>query len=151
MQISRLCFLAAAAAALTAAPALAQTDMMAMQRTMSANHLGVLEYCKTQGYTDESAVTAERTTIAALPPGSSQADMDAAEAKGKQGVISANGQDYPLSTMASKSNTTESAMCKQMADNVVKVQAMQKSMAMPAMPNGMPAMPAMPQQPAMPQ
>ena len=124
--------------ALGAVPAMAQTDMAAMQHSMLNNQLGVMEYCKAQGHADDSGVAAERASVAALPPGGTAADDATAEAKGKEGMIAGNGQFYSIADMAQKGNTTAPALCKQMADNAVRMQAMRASM--PAMP----AMPAMP-------
>ena len=134
----------AAAIVLASAGASAQTDQMAMAHQAAANQLGVLEYCQKQGYTDAAAIDAQRTVIARLPasPGVS---TDAAEASGREGTLVANGNNYTLASMASTHNTTESALCKQMAGNVTQMAAMQQSgmgMHMPTMPGGMPQMPS---------
>ena len=122
--------------------AFAQTDMNAMLRNSAANQLGILEYCQSQGHTDGTAVAAQRTVMSRLPAGG---PTDAAEALGKQGtLLGANNNNYPMSAMASKGNTTEAALCTQMAGNVKQAVANNPAMSMPAAPGGMPAMPAMP-------
>ena len=129
-----------------AAPALAQTDQIGMTRQMAANQLGVLEYCQAKGYTDQSAVAAQKATIAQLPV-STESTL-ASENTGKQGTISANGTSFTLVSMAKEHNTSVSALCQQMAQNIAQVAAMRQRMGtMPMAPGGMPAvngMPAMP-------
>ncbi len=133
--------------------AAAQTDMMAMAHDGAANQLGVLEYCQAQGYTDGSAVVAQQGVISRLP--AYAGSTAAAEATGKTGTISANGQSVSLSDMAARGHATEASMCQQMAANVKQAAASNAAAfgpggvpkmpsGMPAMPGGMPAMPAMP-------
>ena len=134
------------AVASAAAPALAQTDQTGMARQMAANQLGVLEYCRAKGYADQSAVAAQKATIAELP--ASAESTLASENTGKQGTISANGTSLTLAGMARSHNTTEAALCQQMAQNTSQVASMRQKMGtMPMAPGGMPAvngMPAMP-------
>ena len=138
------------AAALWSSSSFAQTDMMAMSHNSAANQLGVLEYCQAQGYTDASAVTAQKGVIARMPAYSGS--TEAAEASGKQGTITGAGTTMSLSDMATKSNTTEAVLCQKMADNTKQVAASNQAAFgpggvpnMPAMPGGMPSgMPAMP-------
>ena len=128
---------AALAAACTAAPALAQTDMMGMARQMAANQLGVLEYCQAKGYTDQSAITAQKGVIGQLPV--STDSTLALENTGKQGTISANGTSVTIASMAKSHNTTEAALCQQMAQNTTQMAAMRKNMGtMPMAPGNMP-------------
>lgn len=142
-MIHRFAALGLLASAICAAPAMAQTDPMA--RTAAANELGVLEYCQGQGHVDQTAVTAQRATLARLPASAGAAPTDAAEALGKQGTISANGNTVTLAGFASSHNTTVDALCKQMASSVTQsAAALQSVPGMPAMPGGMPTMPVMP-------
>ena len=159
-MILRVSSLAALCASLWAGPALAQVDAMAMAHNSAANQLGVLEYCQSQGHIDSSAIAAEKGVISRLP--AYAGSTEAAEAAGKQGMISGNGGNVPLADMASKGNTTETALCQQMASNVKQVAASNQAAfgaggmpkmpgGMPAMPGGMPAIPGgMPAMPAMP-
>ena len=147
----RVLSLAVVAGALAgfAEPAAAQTDMMAMAHDSAANQLGVLEYCQAKGYTDGSAVLAQQGVISRLP--AYTGSTAAAEAAGKAGSITGNGQSYPLADMAAKGHTTEAGMCQQMAANVKQVAASNAAAfgagGMPKMPAGMPAMAAMPAMP----
>ena len=148
----RTIIIAGAGVALWAAGASAQPDQMAMAHQMAANQLGVLEYCQKQGYTDTAATDAQRTVMARLPASDPAVSTEAAEASGRQGTLVANGNSYTLASMASTHNTTESALCKQMAGNVMQVASMQrggmgmsmKMPPMPAMPGSMPQMPTIP-------
>ena len=131
-------------AAALAAPALAQTDPMAMARNSAANELGVLEYCQANGHIDGSSISAQKTVVARLPAGGGS--TDAAEALGRHGtLLGGNGTNVPISDMASRGNTTEADLCTRMAGSV-KQSAVSPAMpmpgGMPAMPSGMPAMPS---------
>jgi hypothetical protein len=143
MNVARLvpvCLAAIVCGAIAAPAARAQTDMNALLRNSAANELGILEYCQSTGHIDGSAIVAQRTVIARLPAGGS---TDEAEALGKQGtLLGANSNNVALSTMASKGNTTEAALCTQMAGTVKQAVTNNPAMSMPAMPNGMPAMPS---------
>ena len=138
---------AAIATVCTVVPALGQTDQIGMARQASANQLGILEYCQAQGYTDTSAVTAQKSAIAQLPP-STESTL-ASEATGKQGTILANGTSTTLASMARSHNTTEPALCKQMAENTIRMAAMRQNMGtMPMMPGGAPGANGMPTMPS---
>ncbi len=134
-------------AVLPALPCLAQTDMTSMARNSAANELGVLEYCQAHGHADDSAITAQKTAISRLPAGTGS--TDSAEALGKQGVLlGANGNNVPISEMASRGNTTEADLCTRLAGSVKQAVASNPAMSMPQMPGGMPQMPSgMPQMP----
>ncbi len=134
-------------AMLPALPCLAQTDMNSMARNSAANELGMLEYCQAHGHADDSAVAAQKTAISRLPAGAGSTDN--AEALGKQGVLlGVNGNNMPLSEMASRGNTTEADLCTRMAGTVKQVVSSNPAMSMPQMPGGMPQMPGgMPQMP----
>ncbi len=134
---------AVSAAAFSAAPALAQGDPLGMARQMAANQLGVLEYCQAKGYTDQSGVTAEKSAIAQLPP-STESTL-ASENTGKQGTMSANGTSFTLASMAKTHNTTEAALCQQMAQGATQAAAMRQNMGtMPMAPGNMPTAGGMP-------
>ena len=136
----------ALAASLAGGAVLAQSDPMAMARQASANQLGLMEYCQSQGYADTDAVAASRTSLGRLPPaGAGAPPTDAAEALGRKGTLAVNGTETTLASMASSHNTTVGAMCGQMANSAKQAVAMSQAMpSMPAMPGGMPAMPSMP-------
>ncbi len=155
---------AGACVALATQCASAQTDQMASAHQAAANQLGILEYCHKQGYTDEGGVAAQKTVMSRLPASGPGVSTEAAEASGRQGTLVANGNSYTMASMASAHNTTEAALCKQMAANVVQVASMQQgsmgttmhmpamSGGMPQMPSGMPAVPGgMPAMPTVPQ
>ena len=126
----------------------AQNDPMAMMKQAAANQLGLLEYCQAQGAVDDKPVTTQREMMAQLP--ASAAPTDAAEALGKQGSLSVNGQTMTLTSAAATHNTTVDAMCKQIGGAVVQAAAMLKQQqgggmpAMPSTPGGMPTMPGAP-------
>ena len=153
-----------AAVACWSVPALAQVDQMAAAHAAAANQLGVLEYCQSQGAVGADAVAAEQSSIGRLP--ASSANTDAAEALGKQGTISVNGNSMTLAGIATNRNTTVAAICKQMGDAAIQTAAafagggatgmpamhsMPAASAtmrgIPAMPFGMGTMPAMPGSP----
>ena len=142
MNVGRITFtstLALIFGAVTVRVALAQADMTAMARNSAANELGILEYCQSNGQIDGTAVVAQKTVIARLPAGG---PTDAAESLGKEGtILGANGNNVALASMASKGNTTEKALCAQMASSVKQAVASNPAMSMPAMPGGMPSMP----------
>ena len=77
------------------------------------NQLGVLIYCQENGYIDGSAVETQNKLMTMIPPGDATRG-DAAEAKGKEGTVSAMGVERSLSDAATEQKTTEDALCKQM-------------------------------------
>ena len=77
------------------------------------NQLGVLMYCQENGHIDSTAVDTQTKLLAMIPPGDA-AKGDAAEAKGKEGTVSAMGVERSLADAAKEQNTTEDALCKQM-------------------------------------
>ncbi len=120
----------------------AQNDPMAMMKQAAANQLGLLEYCQAQGAVDDKPVATQREIMAQLP--ASTAPTDAAEALGKQGSLSVNGQTITLTSAATAHNTTVDAMCKQIGGAVVQAAAMMKQQQAGG---GMPAMPGTPPKP----
>ena len=126
--------------------AVAQTDMVAMAHNMSANELGILEYCHTEGYIDGTGAAAQTEVMARMP--AYAGSTAAAEATGKSGMFTSPSGTVSLADIAAKGNSTQAALCQQMAENVKKVAASQQSSfgagGMPAVPGGMPQMPAMP-------
>lgn len=77
------------------------------------NQLGVLSYCQENGHIDGAAVETQTKLLTMIPPGDA-AKGDAAEAKGKEGTVSAMGVERSLADAAKEQNTTEDALCKQM-------------------------------------
>ncbi len=135
--------LAGVGVACTAGPALAQSDMMGMARQSAANQLGVLEYCQAKGYTDKTAVSAQKESIAQLPV-STESTL-ASENTGKQGTISANGTSLTLASAAKTHHTTEAALCQQLAQSTEQGAAMPQRMGnMPMAPGSMPAVGGLP-------
>ena len=131
----------------SATPGFAQTDTAAMAHTASANQLGILEYCQSQGDVGPDAVSAEKNVISHLP--ASSAPTSAAESLGKQGTLAApNGTSMTLASMASAHNTTVSALCKQMGSSTTQAAAAYQQNGAAA--GGMPSMPSMPSMSNMP-
>lgn len=95
-----------------AAPAQIQQDTGAAYES-ARNQLGVLTYCQEKGYIDGKAVETQNRLLTMIPAGDT-ARGDAAEAKGKQGVVSAMGVERSLADAAAEQKTTEDALCKQM-------------------------------------
>jgi hypothetical protein len=126
----------------------AQTNPMQMAQLAGANQIGVMEYCQGKGWADQAAVDAQRSGMAGLPPALDQSGVAAAEATGKSGSLLNNGQAMSLASMAGRTNTTEQALCENMAQSAKAVAAQMRAMpkGFPAMPNGMvmPSMPGMP-------
>ena len=120
----------------------AQNDPTAMMKQAAANQLGLLEYCQAQGAVDDKPISTQREIMAQLP--ASTAPIDAAEALGKQGTLSVNGQTMTLASAATTHNTTVDAMCKQIGGAVVQAAAMLKQQQAGG---GMPAMPGAPPKP----
>lgn len=100
----------AAAAQTAAAP---QMGDPAAAYEAARNQLGVLKFCQEQGHIGEEAAAIQEKLIAMIPPGDA-AKGDEAEAKGKEGKVSAMGQEMTLEDGASAQNTTVEALCKQM-------------------------------------
>lgn len=101
---------APAASAAPAAPAAA--DAGAAYES-ARNQLGVLSYCQEKGYIDGKAVETQNKLLTMIPAGDT-AKGDAAEAKGKEGTVSAMGVERSLADAATEQKTTEDALCKQM-------------------------------------
>lgn len=103
---------AAAPAATPAAQDTAAQDTGAAYES-ARNQLGVLGYCQDKGFIDSKAVETQTRLLAMIPAGDT-AKGDAAEAKGKQGTVSAMGVERTLADAAKEKSTTEDALCKQM-------------------------------------
>lgn len=103
---------ATAEAPAATAPAPAAQDSGAAYES-ARNQLGVLGYCQNKGYIDAKAVETQTKLLAMIPAGDT-AKGDAAEAKGKEGTVSAMGVERTLADAAKEKNTTEDALCKQM-------------------------------------
>ena len=103
---------AAAPAATDAPAAAAQPDMGAAYES-ARNQLGVLIYCQDKGYIGSTAVETQNKLLTMIPAGD-VAKGDAAEAKGKEGTVSAMGVERSLADAATEQKTTEDALCKQM-------------------------------------
>jgi hypothetical protein len=118
------------------------------EKPLIRSSLGILEYCQGEGYTDQSAVDAEKKSISMLPASSGAPDTSGlanAESTGKQGSFLLNGNKTPLTKMADGKNTTVKSLCAQMGTATKNAVASMGNMnnGMPAMPNGM-QMPSMP-------
>jgi hypothetical protein len=145
----RTIFLTSLLVPLSAITATAQTtDPTQIAHLSAANQLGILEYCQGEGYTDQSAVDAEKKSISMLPASSGPPDTSSladAESTGKRGSFLLNGNKTPLTKIADGKNTTVKSLCAQMGTATKNAVANMGSMnnGMPAMPNGM-QMPSVP-------
>jgi hypothetical protein len=128
------------------------TDPTQMAHLAASNQLGVLEYCQSNGWTDQAAVDAQKKSIAALPATTDTSGAAAAEATGKQGTFLTNGNQITLAQMASAKTTSVAAICKQFGNAERSAAASMPSMpgGMPSIPGGMPSMPNGMQMPSMP-
>lgn len=104
---------AAAPAATTPAPAAPAAADTGAAYESARNQLGVLTYCQDKGYIDGKAVETQNKLLSMIPSGDA-AKGDAAEAKGKEGTVSAMGVERSLADAATEQKTTEDALCKQM-------------------------------------
>ena len=95
----------------TAAAAPAQDSGAAYES--ARNQLGVLSYCHDKGHIDSTAVEIQNRLLTMIPAGDA-ARGDAAEAKGREGTVSAMGVERSLSDAAAEQKTSEDALCKQM-------------------------------------
>ena len=95
-----------------AATAPAAVDTSAAYES-ARNQLGILQYCQGKGFIDGKAVETQTKLLAMIPAGDT-AKGDAAEAKGKEGSVSAMGVERKLDDAAKEKSTTEEALCKQM-------------------------------------
>ena len=139
--------LLAAALLLASTAAHAQPDPAGMARSALANQLGVLEYCQVQGHTGADAVEAQRAVMARMP-GSGVSTSDA-ENMGKDGtLVSSNGQQFPLASMAQTQNVSVATMCKQMADSALRMNDAYTQNGASA--GGIPGLPSMSNMPGVP-
>lgn len=104
---------APAAAEAPAAPAAVAAGDTGAAYESARNQLGVLSYCQDKGYIDGKAVETQNKLLTMIPAGDT-AKGDAAEAKGKEGTVSAMGVERSLADAATEQKTTEDALCKQM-------------------------------------
>ena len=102
--------------ALLSGAAFAQTAAPTADDAVAAaqNQLGILEYCQTAGHIDDKAVEVQKKMLTLLPAATDTAKVDAAYAKGKEGVVSAMGVEQSVADGATAQGTDEAALCKQM-------------------------------------
>lgn len=97
-----------------AAPPQGQQAMTRMIYLAAHNQLGVLEYCQGKGSVGADTVALQRRVLGMMP--AEQVDgLDEAEAAGKQGQVQFGGNQVLLADAAKSQNTTEDAMCRQIA------------------------------------
>lgn len=101
------------AAPAATAPAMPSAADMGAAYESARNQLGVLAYCQEKGFIDGKAVETQTKLLTMIPAGDTAAG-DAAEAKGKEGTVSAMGVERKLSDAATEQGSTEDALCKQM-------------------------------------
>lgn len=123
-MIARSLFLAAATVAGLTGAALAQDQTAPAAPDPEAayeggrNQLGVLNYCQEEGHIDGEAVEIQTRLLTMIPQGDEARGAEA-EAKGREGRISAMGVETTLADAATQQNTTEVALCQQM-DQVIQ-------------------------------
>ena len=74
------------------------------------NQLGVLIYCQDKGHIGPTAVETQTKLLTMIPAGDT-AKGDAAEAKGKQGTVSAMGVARPASARAQSARSASASTC----------------------------------------
>ena len=110
------------AAALSIGTASAQTlgrspEAIAFRNMAERNHLGLLEYCRGQGFIGEEALVLQRRLVAALPP----APGPDTQAAGRQGDIAIEGSlGANLAASARAQGTTLRFACEQEALRVLR-------------------------------
>lgn len=82
------------------------------------NQLGILEYCKSAGFADASAVDTQKKLMGMMPKPTDTSGGPAAYNSGKSGTVVAGGQTVKLSESAKAQGTTEQAFCTQIASAV---------------------------------
>ena len=99
-------------------PASAQmaADQLKVAYQAGRNQLGVVEYCQGKGYVGPEAIDTQRKLLGMIPAPADISGGDAAEAKGKQGIVSAMGIEQDLDSAAKKQSTTSADLCKKMGD-----------------------------------
>ena len=150
LRFSMLVALAAGAAS----PALAQTDLTESARHAAVNRLGVLEYCRAHGQADRQAIEAEQSTVAYLRTGGGPS-IDADEALGQRGTVSADGKRATLADMARRQHTNVGALCRRLArtakaESEARRDGDAQGGGMPSLSNGIQSLPSMPPVPAAP-
>ena len=114
-------------ALLYARPSVAQTDAMHLAYVSTANQVGVMEYCMSKGWADQTAVDAQKKAVASLPPNTDRTGLTEAEATGRSGELMNNGTTISLASMAQRGNTTEQDLCTKMV-SAAKMVAAQRSL-----------------------
>ncbi|WP_052119867.1 hypothetical protein [Inquilinus limosus] len=96
--------------AVTAAPARAAgpMDVYAIE---AANRVGVLEYCRSKQFATADNIEHARRVLNNRPQMPAQAELDKAEALGRQGTVLAAGEQHTLAELAQRSNLDIARMC----------------------------------------
>ncbi|NPD13763.1 pore-forming ESAT-6 family protein [Xinfangfangia sp. D13-10-4-6] len=101
-------------------PALAQDldDALAGAR----NTIGLLEYCQAEGHIDGAAIEVQNKIVAMLPAAGDADKVEAAYAKGKEGILSVNGVEQNIKD-ADAQGSSQAEVCKQMSDALIAMGA----------------------------
>lgn len=102
-----------------AAPEMGSVDTAAVYEA-ARNQLGILKFCQTQGFTGAEATATQEKMIGLLPAGDADAGT-AAEQKGNEGTVVAQGAEISLEQAAKDQGTTVEAQCKQIEAAVNQV------------------------------
>ena len=111
VSISTVGFIMASTAAFAQQPS---ADQVQIAYNAARNQLGILEHCQDKGYGDADAVAIQKKMIALFPAPADTSKGDDAEAKGRQGKVSALGIEQDIATSAKAQNTTEEKLCQAM-------------------------------------
>ena len=111
-----------AAALLLPLSAHAQLSPAAKLSQVAANQLGLIEYCHDNGHAGADAVSAEREAFLGAP--STHLSTVPAEELGRRGFsVAPDGQQIPVSALATQQNTTVPALCEDLAQSSLQFQA----------------------------
>ncbi len=116
-------------AACLPAVAWAQLTPSAKMALVSANQLGILEYCGDHGLAGADAVAAERKAVQSGP--SSNLSTVRMQELGRQGFsVTPDGDQITLGELASRQATTVPALCKDLGQSSLQFQAAMRQAAM---------------------
>lgn len=113
----------AAFAQAPAAPAAPAAPDMDQAYASARNQLGVLEYCQTAGFIDNTAIDVQNRMLGMIPAPADTTEADAAYEAGKTGTVSAMGVNQSLADVATAQSSSEEALCTQIGDLVAQAGA----------------------------
>ena len=87
---------------------------------LSKNQLGLLEYCRAEGYIDDKAIVVQNKLMSMLPAAKDTNKVETAYQKGKAGTVAALQKDMALADAAQEKKTDVATLCKNLANLIVK-------------------------------